>query len=270
MKKKLIIICILGLNINLFANKIVSKIGTEFLYKSDVEKVFALKFGAKKYSEIDEKFKSKIIENLSSRLYILNEAKQENIEEEKEFEKLLDEAKKDILIRLYLKDFRKNIQVDNKEIKKYYSENLKEKYTQVKVKTIVHKSKTKIKKLIKELELEDKSTLKETFERLAKKYSQHPRAGRGGEIGFIRYHTMAYPFGKEAFSLKENSINHKVFKTTLGYHIVYLEKYETKKFEEVKEEIKELLTEKMYRSEFKDLLKNLKIKYAYNNKALEN
>ena len=71
---------------------------------------------------------------------------------------------------------------------------------------------------------------------------------------------MVQPFGKETFKLKDKEMTELPVKTTLGYHIIYVEERKVKPLEEVKAEIENTLKEKKYRETFKDRLKSLREK----------
>ena len=71
---------------------------------------------------------------------------------------------------------------------------------------------------------------------------------------------MVQPFGKETFRLKDNEMTELPVKTTLGYHIIYVEERKVKPLEEAKVEIENRLREKKYRETFRDRLKKLREK----------
>jgi parvulin-like peptidyl-prolyl isomerase len=78
----------------------------------------------------------------------------------------------------------------------------------------------------------------------------HPRASRGGDMGYIGFHTMAKPFGEKAFGLEVGSFTQKAFKTTLGWHVVYVKDKKIKKIDEVSEHIGMILRNKKYKEWF--------------------
>ncbi len=240
------------------ADEVLKKVYAESIYESDV--VFAAKqeYGIAKFENLSKEQKETILKRLRDKLLVLDEAKKSTVPKSKVYEKELESAKKGILIKLFLEKKRKETQISDKELKAFYNAHLLDGYTKAKVNTIVNASEDKIKEFIKVLKKENPKTLKNKFEELAKKHSQHPSKSRGGALGLIGYGAIVQPFGKKAFSLKDNSITEEPFKTRLGYHIVYLEKKEVKPFSEVQNNIEIHLKSKKYNLELKSLREKYK------------
>lgn len=77
------------------------------------------------------------------------------------------------------------------------------------------------------------------FEDLAKAESDDVGSGsNGGDLGDFTRGRMVPQFEEAAFALKAGEISEPV-KTQFGYHVIQVEKHETKKFEDVKSEIDE-------------------------------
>ena len=81
---------------------------------------------------------------------------------------------------------------------------------------------------------------KETFEDLAKQYSEDPGSkGKGGKLGKFGAGRMVKPFSDAAFSLENVNDFSKPFKTRFGWHIVKLtKKHPIKSFDEMKKDLK--------------------------------
>jgi len=243
-----------------FADDIVTCVNKECITKSDVMKVAGMHYGAKEYEALDEKVKKKILKGLQDKLLVVDAAKKAKLEESAEYKEAMENASKAILSNLYLKKLKEQITVEPNKISAYYRKHKEMYYTRVHTRTILNSSEEKIKTFIEELQKVKPDERKAAFIKLAKKYSQHPSRHKEGDLGFIGYNSMVQPFGKETFRLKDNEMTELPVKTTLGYHIIYVEERKVKPLEEVKVEIENRLREKKYRETFRDRLKKLREK----------
>lgn len=92
-------------------------------------------------------------------------------------------------------------------------------------------------------EVYNKAKAGENFAELAKKYStDQGSAANGGELGDFGKGQMVPEFEKAVFSMKDGEIS-KPVKTQYGYHIIKLNKKGTKKYADMKEEIKQTLSQ---------------------------
>lgn len=172
------------------------------------------------------------------------------VENEEELESMLRlEYKRNEAVEDYIKD---NIKDD--EIKKYYDDEITGdiKASHILIKTSVKsdatsdekeeaekKAKEKAEKIIKELD-DGKD-----FTKLAKKYSDdEATANNGGDLGYFSPDEMVEEFSEAAKKLKKDEYTKKPVKTEYGYHIILKTGEKDKpKLSEVKDEIKEKLTE---------------------------
>ena len=129
------------------------------------------------------------------------------------------------------KNFLSDIKIDEEKMKDYYAVNKKnyEKPERVKASHILIRpdasatsptGRTEEGAKAFAEELLKKVKAGESFEALAKKYSQDPGSGaKGGELGWFSKGQMVPEFEKEAFALKTGEIS-GVIKTQFGYHII--------------------------------------------------
>ena len=137
------------------------------------------------------------------------------------------------------------ISITEDDQKKYFEEN-KETFNQqeeVKARHILVETKDIA------LEVEEKLTAGEDFEKLAKEYSTDTGSSQnGGDLGFFGKGEMVSEFEDVAFSLEVGKISSPV-KTEHGYHIIKVEdKKEAKEanYEDSKEDIKDTIYEEKF------------------------
>lgn len=162
------------------------------------------------------------------------------------------------------------VPVTDKDIANYYEEN-KSKYVepeQVHARHILVKladnateeqrtaGKDKIKTIF------DKAKNGEDFAELAKANSDCPSAKQGGDLGFFTRGQMVKAFENAAFALQVGQIS-DIVETEFGYHIIKLEEKKEGKqltLDEVKEKIKDTLSEKAMDQALGDWLKPIREK----------
>ena len=179
----------------------------------------------------------------------------------------------------------KNVNVTDKDAKKYYEEHKKD-YIQpekVRVSHILIKipknakdkekafatAKKKAEKVLAELKKNEKTP--NEFSKLVKKYSDDEGSKKmGGDVGFFARSEeggrMVKPFSKAAFQLKKIGDISGLVKTMFGWHIIKLtgKKAKTEKsFESVKRQIIYTLKSQKRKNGFKDIMADIEKKLNY-------
>lgn len=99
---------------------------------------------------------------------------------------------------------------------------------------------------------------------LAKKYSADPGTkDKGGDLGFVTRGQLIEDFEKAAFALKPGEISQPI-RTPFGYHIIKVEERRPasqKSFAEVKDQIKEELTQQRQEAALKAALHALEVRH---------
>ena len=125
-------------------------------------------------------------------------------------------------------------------------------------------------KKIKEAQAELKKGV--DFEEVAKKYSDDPGSkARGGDLGFFAKGDMVPEFEKVAFSLNVGQVSEPVL-TDFGYHIIKVEEKRASKkvtYEDIKDDLKELLTQKAAQKKYEVWIKGLKDKSSIKINSLD-
>jgi len=184
-----------------------------------------------------EEGKKELLDSMIVRQIILEQAKKDGVDKDKEVSDRMEDLRKRLIVETYLKKkVEKEAQISDEEMKKFYDEN-KDKFKagdQVKASHILVKTEKEASDILAQLKGGAK------FEDLAKKFSTDSTASKGGDLGWFPKGAMVPEFDKVAFSLKEGEMS-GIVKTQFGFHII---KVTGKRpagitpFEEVKDQIK--------------------------------
>jgi parvulin-like peptidyl-prolyl isomerase len=206
----------------------------------------------KAYENLKPMEKEKIVQKYEKRERIYTWASKAGIQSSDAYKEYMQIVGEEQAMRLFLQKHREGIVISKKEMQSYYDLH-KQEYTRVHAYTLVRKNKKELEDYLKVLRSSSKENLEQTFMHLAKKYSQHPKKAKGGDMGFVAYNTIVQPFGEKVFALKSNNYSNKPFKTVLGWHLVYVKERKMVSFEKVKKVIEDTLISKRYMEWFKSL-----------------
>ena len=196
---------------------------------------------------------------ISLRLYTkLGEEKK--LEETEEFKKMMENARRDILAQMAMREVMKTVAVSEEELKAYYEENKKQysKGDTVSAKHILTEDEDTCKAIQASIEKGEK-----TFEDAAKESSTCPSGAKGGDLGVFGRGQMVKEFEDAAFGAQIGQIVGPV-KTQFGYHLIKVEQKNEATvagFEEVKETIHRTLLQKKQHQAFDAKAKELREKY---------
>ncbi|HLL27860.1 MAG TPA: peptidylprolyl isomerase [Xanthobacteraceae bacterium] len=153
------------------------------------------------------------------------------------FPQKLDFARKKVMVETLLDQQAKN-SVSDKDIKKFYDDNLKPQ-TEVHARHILVETEAQAKDVAAKLKGGA------DFAQLAKEVSKDPGSD-GGDLGFITKDQVVPEFGEAAFKLDKGKISDPV-KSQFGWHIIKIEDKRERKppaFDAVKDRIKVVLMQK--------------------------
>jgi peptidyl-prolyl cis-trans isomerase C len=192
---------------------------------------------------------------------LMEEAKKENIEKDKEFQDRLIDIREQLLIESLLKKkVTTNINQSEEQLKEYYEKN-KEKFKtgqEVDTRQILVKTEKEAKEIRAKL---DKG---EDFAELARRFSIDPSAKTtGGAIGFHAKGTLVPEYEAVAFKLTKVGQISPAVKTQLGYHIIQLQGVKPPAYtpyEEVKEFIKQRIAQEQQNDVLEKYVSDLKAK----------
>lgn len=155
--------------------------------------------------------------------------------------------------RKHLEWYKKNNEVKDEDINKYYETN-KDNIDSVEAMHILVKDEAKAK------EVAEKLKKGEDFKKLSDEYSVDEQAKKqGGKLGKITKNGYDATFVEAAFKLKDNEVSEPV-KTQFGYHIIKVTKNNVG-VEKNKELIKNTLSDKAYNDYIRGKIKKMKIEF---------
>lgn len=178
-----------------------------------------------------------------------------------------ESLKKTITYSKYVQSILDSIEITEEEIKNYYEKNLDNfKTDEVSAKHILISTKAddgsdltdaqKEEKLKLAQSILDKISKGESFEDLAKEYSNDPgSAQNGGSLGYFPRGVMVSEFEEAAFALKVGEVSN-IIETVFGYHIIKVEdkKSSTTSLEDAKESIISELEHAKYSEKIKEIM----------------
>jgi len=204
------------------------------------------------FNSLPQKNKTQILDQVINNKLLTSKAIKSGIEKNTEYKESLAKLKKDLALRVWLKEESKKVKVSENEAKDYYNKN-KSNFkvpANLEASHILTKTENEAKDVIKTLN--KASNKKDKFVELAKTKSVGPSGPQGGYLGKFPETKMVPEFSKAAKSLNAGNYSKTPVKTQFGYHVIYLESKEAEKslgYEEVKNRIKQaLLQEKFSKS----------------------
>ncbi len=201
-----------------------------------------------------------LLNELITQELILVDAQNKDLDQDPEFQAELDIMKFELLKQFGMRKLFEDIEVSSEEAFEYYKAHRSDFKTEesIQAKHILVDNPEKAEQIYWDL----KKGL--FFEEAAKQYSSCPSASVGGDLGHFSRGQMVPEFEEAAFKLEANEIS-KPVKTQFGYHIIKLverKKAGTSDFDEVEEQIKNILTGSKQNSKYVEESKRLRENYT--------
>lgn len=244
---------------SLSAKDVYATVDGEKITKEDVAVV--LRNPQVDFDTLPPKTQEMVINQLVEKKLLAKSALQSGVEKNPAFTDALEKIKKDLALEIWMQDEFKKIQVSDKEVSDYFAQNPDQFVTPEKLNArhILVQTEDEAKSIIKTLEAS--KTKLETFIELAKTKSTGPTSKNGGSLGEFAANQMVPEFSQAASALKKGTYSKTPVKTQFGYHVIYLEdKTPSKKltFDEVKVQIKQVITQEKFRNNIKAVVSKLK------------
>lgn len=205
-------------------------------------------------------FKAQCLEQLVALYLFAKKGEELKLEESEEFNKIITNAKRDILAQMAMREVLKNVEVSEEEMKKFYEENPQhfQKGASVSAKHILVKDEAKCQEILEMI-----TSGARVFEEAAQEFSTCPSGQKGGDLGEFGKGQMVKEFEDAAFSAEIGQVVGPVA-TQFGYHLIKVEARkdaETIAFEEVKEQIRRNLLSQKQNQAYSAKAAELKAKY---------
>lgn len=206
------------------------------------------------------KFREQSLEQLISLHLFAQLGEDMKLEETEDFRKILENAKKDILAQLAMRETMKGVEVSDEEVKAFYDANRQQfkKGATVSAKHILTDAEDKCQTILDSILNGEK-----TFEDAAKEFSTCPSGARGGDLGQFGKGQMVKEFEDVAFAAEIGEVKGPV-KTQFGYHLIKVENKSEEtvaSFDEVKEVIRRNLVQQKQNAKYMEQVNVLKEKY---------
>jgi peptidyl-prolyl cis-trans isomerase C len=239
------------------SGKVVAEIGNEKITLDEVDEM--MKTVPEQYQAVAQAHKDMLLDSMINQKLLYAEASKLNLDKDPDVKKQLDDARKEILIRVYLKkEIEDAVKVTDEDAKKYYDAN-KDKFKEP--------EKIKVSHILVDNEAEAKDILAKLkagadFAAMAKEKSKDPSKEKGGDLGFLSKGQTVPEFDQAAFALQPGQLS-DVVKTQFGYHIIKVAEKQPEKlmaYDDVKDRLKQMLLSDKQKEHFEALLKDLKDK----------
>ena len=250
---------------SLFAGDVLAVVNGEKVTKTEINQLLAPQKIT--YDQLPPQYKKQVLDKVITDALLIQKAENSGVEKTDEYKKELEVLKKQLALKVFLKQKVDSMKISDVEVKAFYDKNkdiMFKQQPQVKARHILVKTKEEAQKIINELKKVPQNQLDSKFAELAKKYSTGPSGKLGGELGWFSKEKMIPAFSNVAFSLKKGTFSLQPVKTRFGWHIIYVE---DKKeggyipFNEVKEKIKQQLKLKKLQEYVNQLKQKANIQY---------
>jgi peptidyl-prolyl cis-trans isomerase C len=209
--------------------------------------------------------KRQVAEQLVSLKTLAQEARKRKLDQDPAYKAQLAFQAENLLAGTLYRDLSTNLKLEEADVRKYYDEH-KNEYDRVKARHILIRFKgspvpagkvelTEEEALAKANALRGRIIGGEDFSAIAKTDSEDTGSGKtGGDLDFFGHGQMVPEFEQAAFAAPVGQITEPV-KSKFGYHLILVEKHETKTFDEVRPEIEKKIRPELAKKAVEDLRK---------------
>lgn len=240
-------------------NKIVALVNGKEITKMDLDESIARFPRDKQNYLLTEEGQKQLLEQMIAFELISEDAKENGLENDKEYLVQLEKLKKEVLTQVAINKLLADVEISDDEICEFYEKN-KHMFVDEESVGASHILVDSIDK-INEISSEIEKGL--TFEEAARKYSTCPSKAQGGNLGIFTRGKMVPEFEEAAFALEVGKVSEPVM-TQFGYHLIKVgEKHpaSAKPLDSVKNLIKNQLTQEKQTQKYAQYVNDLKQRY---------
>lgn len=201
--------------------------------------------------------REQVINELVSRELILQDAEKQGITKDKAFQYQLEQLRKDAIIKAAIGKKISANPITEMEVKNEYDTRIKTANVQeYKASHILVKTEDEAKAIIKEL------NGGAAFADVAKAKSTGPSGKNGGDLGWFNPSQMVPQFSQAVVKMKNGEISKDPVKTQFGWHVIKRvdnRKLEPPKFEDVKQQLQQVIQNQRIQAYMQELRKKSKI-----------
>jgi len=203
--------------------------------------------------------RSQFLQDLIDRELVYQKARHSGYGRSRDIKERLAELKKDFLVQEYVqKEILENPNVPEKDLRQYYKSHPMDfvQPASINLYEIMVTDRKTIENII------DRYRKGESFEDLARKYSESPSKGQGGDLGFVREGKLPEQLARIAFAMLPGQISPPI-QTEAGYYVLLAGQNIPSRqlsYEESIPLLKKIMYSKYGEKNFKDFLVNLRAK----------
>jgi peptidyl-prolyl cis-trans isomerase C len=211
--------------------------------------------------------KARILDQMIDEQVFLEAAKKAGYTKDKAFREQMEAAEKQLLLSFIVRDKIDNgLEVKPEEVRAYFNNNPGQfsEAEQRKLRHILVSSKAEAEAVLAELRRGA------DFAELARAQSKDATAQAGGELGWVQKGQLVPEFESAAFSIARKGQVSGVVQTQFGFHIIELEDINVRPklgFDQVSEQIRQLLVNEKKRAKTAEVLAELKKKVKVSRKV---
>ncbi len=191
-----------------------------------------------------------LVGQVIDRKLVVAAAKKEKLETDAEFKKRMAEVQDRVLEQVYINK-KIDAQLTDAVLKKEYDKMPTE--SKVRASHILVKTRDEAVQVIREISGGAK------FEDVAAKKSLDPSGKQGGDLGFFTKEEMVAPFSEAAFKMKKGEISKSPVETQFGWHVIRVDEIGKPPFAEVRDELREQLSDQAFGDVIEKLRASAKI-----------